>query len=122
LATGSFLSALVGLPSQQSQANEQIPIADGSFGVATATGTTGPTFAGRGDQHTEADAPGDGHQRFNKISVLDSSNATLMQKLLLQLFAKVAAYANIIIQIISYLFPRAWPQWFQPSRGITSIR
>jgi hypothetical protein len=66
LATGSFLTAVVDLPSQQSQANEQISSADGSFGVATATGPTGPTFAGSGNQHTKADAPGDRRQRFNK--------------------------------------------------------
>src|ERR1700740_1800596 len=66
LATGSFLTAVVDLPSQQSQANEQISSADGSFGVATATGPTGPTFAGSGNQHTKADAPGDRCQRFNK--------------------------------------------------------
>ena len=52
LATGSFLSAVAGSPNQQ--ANE-----GGSYGVATATCPTGPTFAGRGNQHTKADAPGD---------------------------------------------------------------
>jgi hypothetical protein len=55
LATG------LGLPSQQSQTNDES--ADGSFGVATATGPTGPTFAGSGGQHTKADAPRDRRQR-----------------------------------------------------------
>ena len=54
------------LPSQQSQADEQISSAASPFGVAIATGPTGPIFAGSGNQHTKADAPGDRRQRFNK--------------------------------------------------------
>jgi hypothetical protein len=75
LATGSFLSAVVGLPSQQSQTNDES--ADGSFGVATATGPTGPTFAGGGGQHTKADAPRDRRQRSGLKSDAETSAPTV---------------------------------------------
>lgn len=59
-AHGSFLTDVVS-QTQQSQMNkEHTAIVDASFGVATAAGQKGPTFAGKGgDHHTQADAQGD---------------------------------------------------------------
>lgn len=118
LATGSFLTAVVDLPSQQSQANEQISSADGSFGVATATGRTGPTFAGSGNQHTKADAPGDRRQRFNKSTRLragskrpntDSEPSTPWLTICKGCGQRGHHYSNCF-----YLFPERAPSRFRP--------
>ena len=119
--TGSFLSAVVDLPSQQSQANRQIPTAGGSFGVATATGPTGPTFAGSGDQHTKADAPGDRRQRFNKNKRAGFKRRNTDAEPFVPNVCRGCGQRGHHHSNCFYLFPERAPNGFNPRRELQAF-